>query len=124
MKAFFVLRQDVVELACGDVDAQFAKLFEQQRLGDVAVVVLVQDVGEQGRTEVAGQGVVGQRRQQGLAVGGHDAFAAIAGNLAVKYQFLDKEVLVAVGGRAGRRVGEGNLDLDGGAEGGDLGAFG
>jgi hypothetical protein len=40
MKAVLFLRQDTVELACGDVAAQLAQLFEEEGLGDVAVAVM------------------------------------------------------------------------------------
>jgi hypothetical protein len=39
--------QDVVQLAGRDDDAVFVQLLQQQRLGDLGVMVLVQDVGHQ-----------------------------------------------------------------------------
>ena len=125
MEVVLVLRQDAIDLTGGDVDAQVEQLFEQQWLGDVAVVILVEDVALQDGSEVtAGQDIGGQRGQQGLALGGQDAFAQVAGDLGPDEQFLDEVFLVALGGGSGRRVGEGDRDLDGGDEGGVLGAFG
>ena len=56
MKTIEVLGQDATDLTRGDVDAKRVQLFEQQRLRDVAVVLLVQDIANQDRPEVtAGQ---------------------------------------------------------------------
>ena len=114
VKAVLVFGQEVIDLARGDVDAEFVQLFQQQRLGDVAVVILVEDVADQVGAEVAaGQDVGGQRGQQGLAVGGQDAFAQVAGDLGLEDQFLDEVFLVAMEVEPGRRVGEGNLTSTG-----------
>jgi hypothetical protein len=78
MKTVVVLRQEVVDLTCGNIDAQFAQLFEQQRLRDVALVILVQDEGDQIGAEVtAGRNVRRQRRQQRVASWGDNAFAPV-----------------------------------------------
>ena len=47
------LGQDAAEFAGGDVDAQLVQLFPEQRLGDVLVVVLVEDEADQVGSEVA-----------------------------------------------------------------------
>jgi len=41
VKVVFVLVQDAINLAGGDVDPQFQQLLAQQRLRDVAVVMLL-----------------------------------------------------------------------------------
>src|SRR5205809_368478 len=94
-KAVFVLRQDVIELSGRDVDAQITQSFEQQRLRNVAVVILVEAVAdEEGAKVVARQDIGGQRGQQRVAIRGQDAFAPVAGDLGLDDQFLDKKILV------------------------------
>ena len=46
--------QDAIDLAGGDVDAELTQLFEQERLGDIAVVILVEDVTLQDGSKVTG----------------------------------------------------------------------
>jgi hypothetical protein len=107
MKTVVVRRQEVVDLTCGDVDAQFAQLFEQQRLRHVALVILVHDEGDQFGTEVAaGQDVRRQGRQQRLASRGDDAFAPIPCQLGLQHQFLNVVFFVAIGHGPRRRVRE------------------
>ena len=105
-----LLGEDAAELAGGDVDAQLVQLLQEQRLGHVLVVILVQDEADQVRPEVAaGQDVGGQGGDQGSAVGGLPAFAAVAGDLGPEDQILNDEVLVSLedrppaGGRAAGR---------------------
>ncbi len=52
MEAVLFFNQQTIELAGGDVDAKFAQLFEQQRLSDVAVEILVKDEADHRRTEM------------------------------------------------------------------------
>ena len=47
VKGVLPLGQDAAELAGGDVDAQLVQLFPEQRLGDVLVVILVEDETDQ-----------------------------------------------------------------------------
>ena len=101
MKDLLVFNEDVVDLACGDDDASLGQLVLQQRLRDVVVMILVQDITDEHWTEVlAGQHVGGQRRQQALTVGRDDAFAEIAGDLGPDHQFLNDEFFIALGHRA------------------------
>ena len=48
--SFFSVRMPV-ELSGGDVDAQLVQLFQEQWLGDVLVVILMDDETDQGRSE-------------------------------------------------------------------------
>jgi len=124
MKAVVVLRQQAAQFAGGDGDAQFAQLFAEQRLGNVAVVLLIEEVADAGGAEVATrQDVGGQGGEQRLALGQEDAFAQVACDLTVADAFLANVGFVAVRGRPRRGVGKGNRDLEGGEEGGVLGAF-
>ena len=118
-------RQQAAELAGGQVEAPLAQLLQQERLGDVVVVVLVQDEGVQvGAVVAAGEHVGRQRGQQGAAVGGHKPLPAVAGDVGAEDQLLDDVVLVALGGRARRGVGhrQGHLLVD--DQQGVLGALG
>src|SRR5947209_14583235 len=125
MKSLVAFGEEAAELASGDVDPQFVQLFEQQRLGDVAVVMLVEQVGDEGGAEMLPrQDGGGQGGEQRAAVGQEDAFTQVAGDRAVEDEFLNEVRFVAFGGGARRRVGEGQLDLDGREEGGVLGALG
>ena len=99
MERLLLLGQDAAELAGGDVDAQLEQLFQEQRLGDVLVVILVEDEADQVGPEVAAGDDVGrQGGDQGLAVGGLPTFAAVAGDLGADDQILDDEVLIALEG--------------------------
>jgi hypothetical protein len=53
VKDIFSLGQDATEFAGRDINAQLLQLFQQQGLGHMLVVVLVQDVSDQLRAEVA-----------------------------------------------------------------------
>ena len=60
----FVLRQDAIQLARGNDDAVIMQFFQEQRLRDMRVVILVQDMADQGRAVVtAGQHLCRQRCQ-------------------------------------------------------------
>ena len=99
--------QDATELARRDIDAQLVQLLPQQRLGDVLMVVLVEDEAEQVGPEVAaGDNPGGQGGDQGLAVWGQPAFAAIADDAGLDDQILDNEIFIALEGRPGRLVDE------------------
>ena len=125
MKDFLVLGKDVVELASGDVDAPFVELFEEEGLGDVTVVILVEDVAlQKGSEMIARHDVAGQGRQQSSAIGGFNAFAEVACDDGLEEQFLDEEFLEALGGRPRWWVREGDLDFDGVDESKVLVAFG
>ena len=87
----------------------WSNCFPQQRLGDVLMVILVEDEADQVGPEVtAGDNLRGQRGDQGLAVWGLPAFAAIADDTGLDDQILDDEIFIALEGRPGRLVDEGN----------------
>lgn len=44
--------QNVVEFSCRDFDSKFVQLTEQEELGDLTVMVLLQDEGAKIRTEM------------------------------------------------------------------------
>ena len=68
VKGVLPLGEDAAEFAGGDVDAQLVQLFQEQRLGDVLVVVLVEDEADQVGSEVAaGQDIGGERGDQASA---------------------------------------------------------
>jgi len=97
VEGVLALGQDAVELPAGDVDAQLAHLFQQQRLGDVLVVVLVEDEAEQIGAEMAARdGVVGETGHDGLAVGQEPTFAAVTDVVGLDDEALDDEVFVAL----------------------------
>ena len=96
VKGVLSLGQDAAEFAGRDVDAQLVQLFQQQRLGHVLVVVLVEDETDQVRSEVAaGQNIGGEGGHQALPIGGQPAFAAVADDAGLEDQILNDEVLVA-----------------------------
>src|SRR5205807_9758366 len=100
VEGLVALGEDAVELAGGQVQAPLAQLLQQQRLGDVVVVVLVQDEGDQVRAVMtAGEHVGGQGGQQGAAVGGLHALPQVTGDVGVEHQFLNDVFLVALGDR-------------------------
>jgi hypothetical protein len=71
-------------------------------------------ITDESRAEMlARQHVRRQRRQQALAVRRDDAFAEIARDLRTDHQFLDEVFFVALGHRAGRRIGEGEAPFMG-----------
>jgi len=47
VKNVLLLGQDAVELSGGDIDAQLVQLFQEQWLGDVPVVILIDDETDQ-----------------------------------------------------------------------------
>ncbi len=109
-------------MAGGDVDAQLVQLFPQQRLGDVLVVILVEDEADQvGPKWLPGMTSAGKGGDQVLAVGGQPAFAAVADDAGADDQILDDEVLVALEGGPGRRVDQRDDDLVGDGQLGGLG---
>jgi hypothetical protein len=125
VERLLLLSQDPAELAGGDRDAQLEQLLQEQRLGDVLVVILVEDETDQVRPEVAaGDDVVRQGGDQGLAVGGLPAFAAVAGDLGAEDQVLDDEVLVPFEGRLRGYIGDRDDDLVGDDQLGGLGSLG
>lgn len=80
----------------------------------MVVVVLVQDISDEVRSEVFAGQHVGRhwaRRQQTLAVGRHDALTQGAGGLGTHHPFLDHVLFVALGNRARRRVEEANAEF-------------
>ena len=76
-------------------------MVEQQRLGDALVVVLVDDEGLEGRSEVAVVEVLGQLTDQELAVGRLVSSQAVSGIERGDDEVLDVEVAVATKARAG-----------------------
>ena len=70
MERVFVFRQDMMELPSRDIDAILPQLLQQQRLGDLRLMVLVQNVGDQIRPKVTAinrQNAFRKRRQHGTA---------------------------------------------------------
>jgi hypothetical protein len=55
VERFVAFGQHPADLAGGNRDPQFAELLEQQRFGDLIVVILVQDKGSQRGTEVTAE---------------------------------------------------------------------
>ena len=94
---------------------------QEQRLGDVLVVILMDDERDQGRSKVAvGSDVGGQFGHQVLAVGGLPAFAAITDDLRADDEILNHEVFVPFEDRSGWRVGQRDDDLVGNGQLGGL----
>ena len=125
MKDVLRFRQDPAELAGGDVDAQLVQLFPKQRLGDVLVVILVDDEGDQVRPEVAGgQDLGGQVGHQVLAVGSLPAFAAVEDDLGTNDEILDHEVFITFEDRFSWLIDQRDEDLIGNGQLGGLGSLG
>ena len=125
VEAGLPLGEDAAELAGGDVEAQLPQLFQKQRLGDVLVVMLVEDETDQIRPEMAaGRDVDRQRSHHASSVGGQPALAAVADDPRREDQILDDEVLVALEDRPLRRLGETDDGLLGDGQPGGLGPFG
>ena len=120
-----LLGEDAVEFAGGDVDAQLVQLFQEQRLGDVLVVVLVEDVTDQVRSVVAaGQDIGREWGDQACAVGGQPAFATVADDTGLEDQILNDEVLVSFEDGLIRVVVQRDDDVLGDGQLGGLGALG
>ncbi len=82
-----------------DIDPQLVQLFPEQWLGDVLMVILVDDEADQVGSEVtAGENSRGQGSDQGLAVGGLPAFTSIEDDMRLDDQFLDDVLLIALEG--------------------------
>src|SRR5208337_3862540 len=125
VKDVLLLGQDAVELSGGDVDAQLVQLFQEQWLGDVLVVILIDDETDQGRSEVApGSDTFGQWGHQVPAVGTPPAFAAVTGDPRADLQILNHEVFVTFEGRSGGHVGQRDDDFVGDDQLGGLGPLG
>ena len=108
-------------MADGDVDAQLVQLFPKQRLGDVLVVILVDDEADQIRAKMAvGPDIGWQSGHQVLAVGGLPAFAAVTDDPRADDEILNHEVFVAFEGRSGWRVGQRDDNLVGNGQLGGL----
>ncbi len=119
------LGEDEAELAGGDVDTQLAQLLQEQRLGHVLVVVLVEEETDQvGSEVVAGHHIGGERGHQASAIRGQPVFAAVANEAGFEDQILNDEVLVALEDGSIRAVGQRDDDLVGDGQLGGLGALG
>ena len=80
-----------------DVNAHLLQLFQQQRLGHVLVVVLVEDVTDQIRSEMAaGQNIGGERSHHVVPIGGQPVFAAVADDARLEFQILNDKVFVSL----------------------------
>src|SRR5262249_25060186 len=84
----------------------------------------MQDIADQAGAEVAaGEGFVGQGRQQGLTVGGAPTFAGVARGAWLQDELLDDVIRVALEDRSVRGVGERDANLTVDSELGGLGTF-
>ena len=125
VKGVLPLDEDAVEFAGGDVDAQLVQLFQEQRLGDVLMVVLVEDETDQVGSEVAaGQDIGREWGHQASAIGGQPAFAAVADDAGLEDQILNDEVLVSFEDGLIRAVGQRDEDIFSDGQLGGLGALG
>ena len=88
-----------VDLSHRDVDAPRAQLFVQQRLGDVAVVVLVERVAAKLRPEVSAVEVRRQLTKQALAVRRLPDLQAVTCVVWLDAQILHHEVAIALEAR-------------------------
>ncbi len=89
--------QNPTDLASGDVDAHLKQLLHQQGLGNVLVVILVDDETDQVRSKMTMVlDVVGQWGYQVLAVGTLPAFAAVTDHPRLENQLLYHEVFVTL----------------------------
>src|SRR3954451_15681390 len=95
MKGALPLGEDAAEFAGRDVDAQLVQLLQEQGLGHMLVMVLVEDETDQVGSEVAaGQDLGGQGGDEALPLGGQPTFAAVADDAGLEDQILDDKVFV------------------------------
>ena len=96
--------QTLVQMPCGNIDADFVQLLEQQRLGDMAMVVLVQDKPDQGRTEVAVLQICRQLARYVTAVGCFIYLEPVADIVRLHSEILDHPIFIGSESRTGRQV--------------------
>ena len=78
VKDILPLGEDAIEFASGDVDAQLEQLLQEQRLGHVLMVVLVEDETDQlGSVVATGDDIGGEGCHQASTVGGQPVFTAV-----------------------------------------------
>jgi hypothetical protein len=119
------LGEKAIELAGGDVDTRLAQLLQEQRLGHVLTVVLVEDeVGQVRSAVAAGYHLGGEGGHQASAVGGQPAFATVEDGAGPEDQILNDEVLVAREDGPLRAVSQREDDLVGDDQLGGLGSLG
>jgi hypothetical protein len=109
MKYLQALGQQGVHFALGDNNAQVPQLLEDQLFGDTLVVVLIEEIADQGGGEVsAGDG--GGRWQRGEdrpTIGGLVAWAAIEDIVGFNFETLNERLLVILEDGALREIGRG-----------------
>ena len=104
MKEVVAVGEQAAELARRNLHAPFPQFFQDQRLRDVVLIVLIEHVGPQPGAEMpadAGR----QRRGDGSAVGQPIPFAFEARIVQLDLQILDGEFLAAETNGAGRQTG-------------------
>lgn len=88
--------QQRIDLATRNIDTPFAELFAQQRLSHLAVVMLVENVAAQYRTEV----LTAQRRRQlpdhALTLGRAPVFQTITSVVCADVKLLHHHVTIAL----------------------------
>ena len=95
MKLFVAFRQQAVDLAGRDVDAQVQQLFVNQRLGDAVLMVLIEHVTAEPGPKMPCD-VFRQRSRPAGAVGQEVPQPPVANVMRFDLQVLDHEILVAV----------------------------
>ena len=125
MEGVLALGEDATEFTGGNVDAQLVQLLQEQRLGHVLMVILVEDETDQvGTVVAAGQDIGGEWGHHALPIGSQPAFAAIADDAGLKDQILYDEVLISFEDGPLRDVGQADDGLLGDGQLGGLGGFG
>ena len=89
-------------MPCGNINAYFVQLLEPQRLGDVAMIVLVENKTDQCRAEVAVLHIWPQLARYITAVGGFIHLESIAGIARLYYEILNHPILMVFESRTRR----------------------
>ena len=89
MESLMAFGQQVIELTGGDLKAPVVELGQQQRLGHVSLVVLIQYVADQRRAIMAVPGRRWDRRRHIIPVGKPPLFQQITGVVGTNLQVLD-----------------------------------
>ena len=99
VKTIVPFGDDAVDLSCRDVDPQLPQLLQNQRLGHVCVMVLIEDKADQGEVEVAaakGLYLLWERRHDRGAIWRLPPLSAQEGIARLEQKTLNRVVLISL----------------------------